>query len=464
MNTATNKPPQESKPLFRKPLGPRPLQTEASLRRKPLPTLSGAENKPLSPQPQVQNVRAAMSIEAHFDPSRSSFSNPVDETMKDFSITMIRRDPGSGGQWNIGTIVGHRIPPNRNEGMVKLDSSPRKSYYDISVHLDTPGYNYFREPPIGVNKSLDHQHPTSRPQSISSEHTLHDKSHTGFNRQVRMEWSSSWNEAFKSHRRTMSLEPPSNIGGKPSPAFTRELFSDNQDSAESGHSHPKGYTFSSPWGGTCRFSTTVGGRALSCKHTLPMPVSSSLSSTACRSSAEISEMRFNLPIQTVFDTAKFNAVAEKVAKKVSGKPISSPISPSKSPKSPGHATFSKLKQHFRSPSRGKDLPTTSQLHPTSYAAMYPDDDESSYPFPPTSASTSPPPPPLPPRRNSLFQSPAEEESLFDLSLGQEKAGGGNRGKRAKLGKLIVHNEGLKMLDLVVAANMGVWWSVWDPAI
>lgn len=48
-----------------------------------------------------------------------------------------------------------------------------------------------------------------------------------------------------------------------------------------------------------------------------------------------------------------------------------------------------------------------------------------------------------------------------LSLGREKAGGGIRGKRVKLGKLIVHDEGLKMLDLVVAANMGVWWTIWD---
>jgi hypothetical protein len=32
----------------------------------------------------------------------------------------------------------------------------------------------------------------------------------------------------------------------------------------------------------------------------------------------------------------------------------------------------------------------------------------------------------------------EEEPIFDLSLGKERAGGGNRGKRAKLGKLIVY--------------------------
>ena len=105
--------------------------------------------------------------------------------------------------------------------------------------------------------------------------------------------------------------------------------------------------------------------------------------------------------------------------------------------------------------------------------MYPSDEEN--------------PPPLPPRsHHTLFvnkssddershdrpglqmfpsnMSPLSEdddEAHLDLSLGQERAGGGNRGKRAKLGKLIIHNEGFKMLDLVVAANMGIWWSVWE---
>lgn len=50
---------------------------------------------------------------------------------------------------------------------------------------------------------------------------------------------------------------------------------------------------------------------------------------------------------------------------------------------------------------------------------------------------------------------------FDMSLGREKAGGGNRGKRAKMGKLIIFDEGLKMLDLVVAANVGIWWSTYN---
>ncbi len=55
----------------------------------------------------------------------------------------------------------------------------------------------------------------------------------------------------------------------------------------------------------------------------------------------------------------------------------------------------------------------------------------------------------------------DAEEQFDLSLGQERAGGGFGGKQAKLSKLIVEPEGLKMLDLVVAANMGLWWRVYE---
>ena len=53
------------------------------------------------------------------------------------------------------------------------------------------------------------------------------------------------------------------------------------------------------------------------------------------------------------------------------------------------------------------------------------------------------------------------DERLDLTLGQEHAGGGFGGKQAKLGKLIVEHEGLQMLDLVVAANIALWWRVYD---
>lgn len=52
---------------------------------------------------------------------------------------------------------------------------------------------------------------------------------------------------------------------------------------------------------------------------------------------------------------------------------------------------------------------------------------------------------------------------LDLSLGQELAGGGFGGKQAKLGKIILEDEGLKMMDLLVAANLGLWWRAYGKA-
>jgi hypothetical protein len=55
----------------------------------------------------------------------------------------------------------------------------------------------------------------------------------------------------------------------------------------------------------------------------------------------------------------------------------------------------------------------------------------------------------------------DDSGHLDLRLGREKAGGGRKGKNAKLGKLIIEDEGLKMCDLVVAASMAVWWQYYE---
>lgn len=67
------------------------------------------------------------------------------------------------------------------------------------------------------------------------------------------------------------------------------------------------------------------------------------------------------------------------------------------------------------------------------------------------------------RNSSAFTIEADEnnEDRLDLSLGQESAGGGMGGKQAKLGKLILEDEGLKMMDLLVAANMALWWRAYE---
>ena len=63
----------------------------------------------------------------------------------------------------------------------------------------------------------------------------------------------------------------------------------------------------------------------------------------------------------------------------------------------------------------------------------------------------------------LSSDEAEDDWEMEIltGVGREDAGGGNRGNRVKMGKLILHHEGIKAMDLVVSANVGVWWSAWE---
>ncbi|KAK9438130.1 hypothetical protein VB005_09137 [Metarhizium brunneum] len=63
-------------------------------------------------------------------------------------------------------------------------------------------------------------------------------------------------------------------------------------------------------------------------------------------------------------------------------------------------------------------------------------------------------------RKSNIPSDSRYESSF-TSLGAERAGGGLNGREAKLATLTIYDDGLKMLDLLVAANIGVFWRTWE---
>ena len=56
--------------------------------------------------------------------------------------------------------------------------------------------------------------------------------------------------------------------------------------------------------------------------------------------------------------------------------------------------------------------------------------------------------------------PPPSPGRLDLTLGQEALGGGFRGQQAKLGKLLIFPDGYRMLDLVVATNMVMFWRAW----
>lgn len=443
-------PPAEAKhSIPRRPLGPRPQQTEPIIGRKPLP---GAENAPLRTSLD-QTSTPKLSSESTRSPVFANIggAEPLYDT---FSITIIRRDPSSAAQWNIGTVSGRPTQDDGHDRRGKSSSPSKKPYFDMSIQLTTPGYTHFRNSqPVG---SLG-DHGTTPTQQATQDATRASldvgraPTNQSFDREVRMEGSSFWARSSMQHGRAgsdSSAKFDTARGRSFSGSSTNER---NMGGADSSDSQSKGYVLYSPWGGRCKFSTGSGGRTLRCKHTLQGPSGTAESLATAQAPATVSELRFNLPSSAVFNSAK-----TEIKKKVKESGLSAKF---------GHFR-QKLSVEKVSP------PSMPQPHPTSYAARYPSDGEQAPPLPPrfnhgysvTDSSDEGERPQLPQRPSAAPYGADrwadEDDSRLDLSLGQEKAGGGNRGKRAKLGKLIIHDEGFKMLDLVVAANMGIWWSVW----
>jgi hypothetical protein len=439
----------------RKPLGPRPLLSQ-SVGRKPLAGEGGILN---SSSHQITTSTDEAMI-PYPEASHFGHSDKLEAHHKIFSITLIRRDPSSGAQWNVGTLVGE-------EQTESTSAHSRRPYFDISVLLSTPGYSQFKTSPLMQHynrggSGTDNSSPDHAFLSVTNNSSgkPHDRaiSGSGFVRQICMEGSSFWART-KQHKRSHSDTPGTRgitSGGNSNfVGSSRDEIVQTHGAEDPIDTEPKGYVFTSPWGGRCKFSTASGGKSLRCRHTLPGPVSANGGgelSSAVQNSALVSELRFNLPSSTVFGSHASSSTAKTLV-------VES-----------GRLSKQKL-GHIRnklSPEKIISPPLPPRMHSTSYAAMYPSNEES--------------PPLLPPRPQvdaCITESSDEggethatavpdqveswlpgDESRLDLSIGQEKAGGGNKGKHAKLGKLVIYNEGFKMLDLTVAANMGVWWSVW----
>lgn len=323
------------------------------------------------------------------------------------SLTLIRRDIASGAQWNIGFIEVMKVSKHTKTSQ---PGQPDENDCKISIKLTTPGYNQFTPTPM-----------------------------QGFHRDVTTEYAGFWDYAFRRHQRGTSTSSLGHSRGNSDGSnFSAENAGSQGSPTKSSKAKMKTYTMLSPWNGRCEFSTGGGGRSLRCRHTLSSNVAAQQHDYERNDSVTVSEMRYNLPSADLFkmppeakEAMKKSAAAtaktlKRTSQMVKGWQIkirersSSDIG---KPTLPPRPSESEVEVRPALPPRPPS---------TSYAAQYGSDDDE-----------------------------WADEGELDLSLGREKAGGGNRGKRAKLGKLIIFDEGFKMLDLIVAANMGVWWAGWE---
>ncbi|KAI1434944.1 hypothetical protein GGR50DRAFT_356164 [Xylaria sp. CBS 124048] len=339
--------------------------------------------------------------------------------LKPFSLALIRRDPSSGQQWNVGRIESFQL----DNADYSEDEKRPQVYPSIKVYIETSGYAKFRGMPltseISLPGGLD-----MRPGSSSSATRLPSADFfpsmpaSGmFERQVKMTYSPSFAASLRQHFRARSSVDEGR-GTSPVRHFGHNRESSQISMGSPGGDHdgtdvsamtqpaaglkPRGYAFYSPWNGRCEFTTGNMGRTLKCRHVLPSYSGGVFNPLVGGSENDhgdertdnarpISELRFNIPSNEL--------LADR--RSVDG----------------GMRTRDQLQSQFNrmmAKAQGLDLEDS-------------DDGD--------------------------FQ--------FDLGVGREKAGGGNRGKRAKMGKLIIFDEGLKMLDLAVAANVGIWWNSWE---
>jgi len=468
-------PHQGMPPIARKPLGPRPMERpptpEKDLPRPPLPERPNDQRQlheyhaPLSQTPPQTNLLPDEStpdshprISASMMHSASPYKRETSPKFVPFTLTLIRRDPVSGNQWNVGKVASHQLEeppatsPEQDSDVVGWTSNPRGQPM-INVHLETSGYAKFRGFPTkqGIegyttsNSSLPKSASTVGPGEGQSNDPWKSDVDGGFNRQVTMAYGKSWTsnikDAFRKRSNSGSLEeaedpspfdaleppkrPPGKHGREGSVASIHSAGSRaSEDHGDKRGSPPllitkpgpglkaKGYFFMSPWDGRCEFRTGNGGRSLKCRHVLtnnsnvtnPLVLAQALrdgqglgGAGRSRSGSMTQAITGSVPVSELrFNLPSADLFRSSHHKHGGSKDL--------------HVRFDRF---LNLEARGGD------------------------------------------------NSDEDDDGGYDMNLGRERAGGGNRGKRAKLGKLIIHDEGLKMLDLVVACNVGIWWGAWE---
>ena len=335
------------------------------------------------------------------------------------TLTLIRRNPTTNEQWNVATI---HDPPMEEISSLSLrlptaDRRTKRAGVPLYVTVLNAGYDIFDATDEAAERTSEGSLESLREPSLSTQSSANSgsalRAASTFQRRIYLPGSKYAEHEYSNlgHTQHQPIDSASSMSGeslslRQSLAIpSAQLRSNHRNSWSSLQrttnpspllrmKRTKGYTFLSPWNGTCEF-TTGGptGTNLKCRHHLLRPGVSEENSNE-----DVSELRFNLPS--------------------TNKTVSTPR--------PQSTTSLPI------------FPRDSQLSSANLG-------HNRYPSSPV------------PELLFAF----DDDGNIDLTLGREKAGGGFGGRQAKLGKLIVWPAGLAMLDLLVAANLGLWWRGWD---
>lgn len=374
---------------------------------------SGQGHPPLPPRPNTVRKefhRSPIPRDSEATLKQSNIIENNGQRLKEegTSLTLIRRYDGF--QWNVGKISNNVNALIRGLSDVPGPHDRNNEYLNaaMSIEISTPGYSKF-----GKNKSQGDQcKAMDLPRPSPNHEMLASQEVAGAQAVFRRQLQASSDEIRPELRHARDSTTSSLETRDPRPSFNFQRLSHQSENntksisraspTSQGSKTPKTkhYTFRSPWNGLCDFDVGVLGRSIKCKHTITPTIPDSRAGSR---STQVSELRFNLPSSKAFGP------------------------PPKTPSPNGIASESKKSSFFSSQHR---------RHNSSFERYDSQD----------------------------YDDHLDGDERMDLSLGQELAGGGFAGKQAKLGKLIIENEGLKMLDLVVAANIGLWWKVYEKVV
>ncbi|KAF2227888.1 hypothetical protein BDZ85DRAFT_315398 [Elsinoe ampelina] len=336
--------------------------------------------KPLIPRrnPNRESSYRPSSI-ALFEMENSSITSSLSPASQ--TLTLIRRDPTSGDQWNVAKISDPPVDEVSSEALKEnrgFSKKMKNSGAPLFIDIDNTGYSQFVKPSLPPRSTTDH--------GAASPNRSPPPRDRVFKRRLWMDGSRFANHTYTSRRplSTASFESDNSTYPNPSIASSRQLFSPVSIDKRS-----RGYAFEDAWGHKCEFSTATTGSSLRCRQVRNAAVMSE-----DMGYVEVSELRFNLP---------------------------------------SHHFSSKSESSISNDARAKR---------NSYFSTTGTSDVSSL-------------------RSGHTRSSISEDGTVDYSLGRERAGGGFGGRETKLGKLIVEEMGQKMLDLVVATNMALWWRAYE---
>lgn len=385
------------------PIGPM-SKSGTILRRKPV-TDDGSNTMSTSSSP------ALVSLNHNGVSSRDTLSSS--DTSKNGSrqisapaqtLTLVRRIPYSSDQWNVATIADSsaditsaRPAPSRSKRNQPSQHSP------LFVGILNPGYAKFERTNGNTNSSQSHCfeenvffHTQLRPDSsyLPSAIAFTSKSSDGSG-------SHFSDMRFFGHRRAsrMSADLTASVRSDEEKRYHRLTLTGVPESQRSSGKHC--YSFSSPWQSRCEIVESLTG-----------------------SSLKVSRL-------DVFCHRSLFILADHFPRLPQCRHASPALSHLAGPKGPLTVQVSELR--FDLPGAYNNAPKLSRK------SLDRGSDGESVGSPVVGRG----------------QKSGSSERV-DLRLGQERAGGGAQGKKAKLGKLIVEGEGLDMLDLVVAVNLGLW--------